>query len=953
MADRGGGSDRESEVEAAVLLGAVVAMARLVEVAEAAVTTLAGAVDVVMAKMAVVVDVVIVTMVGAVDVVGTRVAVVDMMVAAVDTTAVVAVMKVGAAAGAGAVLATAVAEVIVVIAVAVGVGLAAAVGPRTFEQKSLPITFPEPDKPTNELENDLLSVEGKMSSLSVSKEIAHRLPYRPVFGTRGVRVKLWANYFNLDLKADRDLYRKLQKNKREKGEAPPLKGAKLAQVVEATVELIKTFNAGVALATELKSKIVTTAKLNLPQNPMLVPITTEGRSRRDMYSVSFEGPRLLDLAGMAKYVKTMQEHDSSFPKFEDVVDGLNIVLGHTARTNRTISVVGSRRFFETGATGGPGSGYDMDEEKTFLVPTVLAICRGYFQSVRLSTGRLLLNTNVTHGVFRVEAEVKDIFRRLNIDRCNSLDDLAVLSRIFTRARVEYRFRGGASDKDLKRQKTMMGILESGRGMQVEGLKIEDTPYPGPSQVMFLTSLPNDVAPTYRTVTQYYKEKYGASLNTNWPLLNVGTPIKPTFVPAEFCRILPAPVKVKLNEMDSQAMIEFACRQPGDNYHSIMNKGQEILQHDAALLKDFGVKVGKGLLTVHGRELSAPTLCYKPGVGGKGPRAAVPKFKPSFGAWNMSGLKFAIPGRPITRWGCVAISIQAPDGEIIRTTNEFRAQVNNNCGLQMDETPTDGLTRVMIRPGDPHAQGKINTALARLAEERRVGDVDLGIHTVCMDWKKASKDKGRAGYFGNIALKWNLKMGGVNHQLVDTIGLVQNGKTMVVGYDVVHPTNVATAEEAAAPSVVGLVASIDKELGQWPATAWVHTSRQEVCEDEQLKGAIESRLDLWKAKNNGQLPENIVIYRDGVQEPPRLALIVSVKRHHTRFYPTSAEHTSRTGNIRPGTVVDRGVTQARYWDFFLTAHDSIKGTARPAHYTVLLDEIFTPDPEETRQTTWRR
>lgn len=123
-------------MEAAVLLGAVVAMARLVEVAEAAVTTLAGAVDVVMAKMAVVVDVVIVTMVGAVDVVGTRVAVVDMMVAAVDTTAVVAVMKVGAAAGAGAVLATAVAEVIVVIAVAVGVGLAAAVGPLEHLSKS-------------------------------------------------------------------------------------------------------------------------------------------------------------------------------------------------------------------------------------------------------------------------------------------------------------------------------------------------------------------------------------------------------------------------------------------------------------------------------------------------------------------------------------------------------------------------------------------------------------------------------------------------------------------------------------------------------------------------------------------------------------------------------------------------------------------------------------------------
>lgn len=37
-------------------------------------------------------------------------------------------------------------------------------------------------------------------------------------------------------------------------------------------------------------------------------------------------------------------------------------------------------------------------------------------------------------------------------------------------------------------------------------------------------------------------------------------------------------------------------------------------------------------------------------------------------------------------------------------------------------------------------------------------------------------------------------------------------------------------------------------------------------------------------------------------------------------------------------MDRGITQARYWDFFLTAHHAIKGTARPAHYTELLDEI---------------
>ncbi|CRK36293.1 hypothetical protein BN1708_019972, partial [Verticillium longisporum] len=54
------------------------------------------------------------------------------------------------------------------------------------------------------------------------------------------------------------------------------------------------------------------------------------------------------------------------------------------------------------------------------------------------------------------------------------------------------------------------------------------------------------------------------------------------------------------------------------------------------------------------------------------------------------------------------------------------------------------------------------------------------------------------------------------------------------------------------------------------------------------------------------------------------------------------------NIKNGTVVDRGVTQARYWDFFLTAHTALKGTARPARYTVLLDEIFTTNYGMTEQ-----
>lgn len=48
---------------------------------------------------------------------------------------------------------------------------------------------------------------------------------------------------------------------------------------------------------------------------------------------------------------------------------------------------------------------------------------------------------------------------------------------------------------------------------------------------------------------------------------------------------------------------------------------------------------------------------------------------------------------------------------------------------------------------------------------------------------------------------------------------------------------------------------------------------------------------------------------------------------------------RSGNPKNGTVVDRGVTEPRNWDFYLQAHTAIEGTARPAHYYVVHDEIF--------------
>ncbi|KAB5536111.1 hypothetical protein GE09DRAFT_1141492, partial [Coniochaeta sp. 2T2.1] len=69
------------------------------------------------------------------------------------------------------------------------------------------------------------------------------------------------------------------------------------------------------------------------------------------------------------------------------------------------------------------------------------------------------------------------------------------------------------------------------------------------------------------------------------------------------------------------------------------------------------------------------------------------------------------------------------------------------------------------------------------------------------------------------------------------------------------------------SYTGMVASVDRWLGQWHAVLSIQSKlRKEMVWD--LVDMIKSRLRLWKEPNHGghaNLPENILVYRGGVSE----------------------------------------------------------------------------------------
>jgi len=129
--------------------------------------------------------------------------------------------------------------------------------------------------------------------------------------------------------------------------------------------------------------------------------------------------------------------------------------------------------------------------------------------------------------------------------------------------------------------------------------------------------------------------------------------------------------------------------------------------------------------------------------------------------------------------------------------------------------------------------------------------------------------------------------------------------------------------------------------------------------------LKERLVAYQERNNGEYPDHILFYRDGVSESqygmvtaceipqiqiatdsmgpsktnkrcvPKLTFLVVGKRHHSRFYPVT--QTTGVPNFSAGTFVTTHVVAPKQFNFYLQSHDSALGTARPAHYVVFKND----------------
>lgn len=511
-------------------------------------------------------------------------------------------------------------------------------------------------------------------------------------------------------------------------------------------------------------------------------------------------------------------------------------------------------------------------------------------------------------------------------------------------------------------------------------------------------------------------EYGLVIDPELPLINKGKPNRPDYVPAECCKLAwGQQLRCKLTEIpglsdtDLQNLNQFTCRGPDHSepwIRSAREKKHMMLDRaENGVLQNFGVSVGENPMGGAGRELSAPALTYTgkeeiwPKNGSWLPRAKGPFQAGSLRSWT---------------WICFGESATLPSGDLAAGIKELQRHLERVCGRCPEPEALDSR-RITMAQGIATLSRELGRAkvkgvqlvvlilpsklqLDTYNQVKFVGDIRHGIHTCCVLQKHFVK--ANWNYFANVALKITLKLGGVNHRLLRPHRLLQGAKTMVVGYDVTHPTGTPDESQESKPeesgagegsskvpneaqvqsqstqdglrdpkkeqSQVGLVASVDRNVGQWSSFYWNQVARQEMV-DKTITDAFKSRLKAWMSVNDGKLPENVVIYRDGVSESqfeqvlrgevpkirkacselytgtqPRITLVLAIKRHTVRFFLQSGKTNEQSiveENIRPGTVVDAGVTQDRYWEFYLAAHAAIKGTTKPTRYVVVLDEIF--------------
>ncbi|KAH9062680.1 argonaute-like protein [Lactarius vividus] len=593
----------------------------------------------------------------------------------------------------------------------------------------------------------------------------------------------------------------------------------------------------------------------------------------------------------------------------------------------------------------------------------IVLWRSYFQSVRPAIGRIVINIDISAGAMYMPGSLIDVALAI-LGRPGNPNALAPRQGLPDRERIRVqrfitpglKITTTVDQRDPNQAPRSRGVKK----LSKEGAR---------DLTLELTSGQTT------TVADYFRQKLNRPLR--FPDVICVELASGALIPLELCHVPPGQIMRKQVPPDkTNSVLEFATKRPNDRLGSIVN-GLGVLEYgQSEYVREFGMTVANEPIRIQARVMNPPTLRYHQSSKQLSAR-------PRDGAWNLIDKRMFTPSN-VAQWIIIIYERQQRFND--QVANQMASDLVRACetvGISINSQPTlikwesrQGNIGHQLRAASDECQRRtmnLPTLVIVVLPEggndiysavKHFGDVAMGIVTQCM--KSSKCFRARPQYYANITLKLNVKLGGVNSvpEPCDISFLTNTTIPTIVMGECAHAIRSAPVSGSGDRlSVASLVGSIDTSAVRYVSTMEVQTFRREIID------AMESMstyvLTQYRSAT-GVYPERIVLYRKGISEGqfatiikselplirnackklgfnPTITLIIVGKPRHVRFFPRSENEGDRGGNCPAGTVVDSDVVNPVEFEFYLQSHGGVPGTARPTHYSVLVDENrFTAD-----------
>lgn len=305
-----------------------------------------------------------------------------------------------------------------------------------------------------------------------------RYPERPGYGSLGQQMALYANYFHLQSVGKKMFRYSIDVSGDSTGRKPA--GKKLRQVIRLLLdEHFSQHQNGIA--TDYKSNMISRVKLS--DNGQY---NVRYRDEHDddypdqpkVFRVKCQFTGKVNPSDLLNYL-TSTNASAMFQSKAELLQAMNIVLGHDPKTSPSIASVGANKHFSL----------HPDLTERYDLGAGLEVLRGFFVSVRAATTRPLVNVQVKYAACYQEGPLGTIifeYQRQNPRDVYRLD--AFLKKL--RIRVTHIVKKSSKGGIIPRMKTIAGLASAADGKSLPNPPKVPRHGAGPRDVEFFLENPD-------------------------------------------------------------------------------------------------------------------------------------------------------------------------------------------------------------------------------------------------------------------------------------------------------------------------------------------------------------------------------------------------------------------------------------------------------------------------------